>query len=78
MRTVISTLTLWGIEVEYGPLLLPAIGKGEKEFVKELLSLGANPNTISNTGMRPIHLACMRGDLELTKNLVNLGAIGYL
>ena len=54
--------------------LIQAIGKRDKEAVKELLAEGADINAPDDRGLTPYHAAQMLGDKKLAKMLKVLGA----
>lgn len=54
--------------------LMFAVKSGQKEVVKWLLEIGANPNYTNTLGFSPLHLAVRKNDLELTSLIIDNGA----
>gem|GEM_PF-7115843 len=55
-----------------GPLEYWAM-RGESDVAKMMLSLGADPNTVSTTGTTPLADAELQGDLEVVRALRGAG-----
>lgn len=48
--------------------------EGNKDFVSQLIDLGANINILDRSGDSPLHRACTRGNVECIKLLIEKGA----
>lgn len=51
-----------------------AADNGLFDIAKLLLDNEANPNTQQNDGNTPLHLTCLKGDIRLTRLLLQYGA----
>jgi ankyrin repeat protein len=59
-----------GTSIEREEQLLAAISRGDKEMVLKLNELKVSFICEDGSGNRPLHLACMRGDLDMVKYLI--------
>ena len=57
--------------IHYAMLLTDIL---REDFIQRLINRGADINAIDDAFWTPMHLACARGDLDLVKLLVTLGA----
>ncbi|KAG9443949.1 hypothetical protein H6P81_015289 [Aristolochia fimbriata] len=57
-----------------GSLLCEAVAKGDSDFLKRLLTYGANPNSKNYDQRTPLHLAAAEGLYMVAKLLVEAGA----
>jgi ankyrin repeat protein len=55
-------------------LLHRAALKGNRQDVRDLLALGADPNAVGDMGHRPLHYAATSGNLLVTLALLSAGA----
>ena len=51
-----------------------AVRWGDLQATQELLQAGVNPNQHGDLGHTPLHEACIKGNLDMVKILVNAGA----
>ena len=51
---------------------------GSADAVKKLVTSGIKLNVLDEIGLRPLHYACLRADVNLVKLLLRLGAQGNL
>ena len=68
--------SLWlGAGVVYGDSwLLDAVDVGSVAAVQELAAAGEDVNLANGYGVRPLELACAKGDVELVRVLLENGA----
>jgi ankyrin repeat protein len=55
-------------------LLMKSVKTSDAATVKRLLSAGVNPNVKDSSGVTPLMIASIRGDLEIAKLLLDAGA----
>jgi ankyrin repeat protein len=77
---ILELLTAYGADIEVtdksgNSLLMRAILFGNNKLAAKLISLGANVNAINSIGRTPLHIAVSQSNRELTKLLVEKGAI---
>ena len=72
--TIFQALVSHGMALESDMLIL-AIANSQNEVVFALLSeYGCDPNTKDNDGNSPLHVACIKGNLDIVKVLISHGA----
>ena len=54
--------------------LKAAVRNGHKDVVRLLLRNGADPNIRNDTGLTPLHIACMTGATAIVEMLLHFGA----
>src|ERR1700745_493585 len=50
------------------------VRSGDRSGAKSLVKAGINVNKAGDLGYTPLHVACMRGDVEMVRLLVESGA----
>ncbi len=67
-------ISLTARDLDGDTLLHRAVFRGDRQDVRDLLALGADPNLHGDLGHTPLHYAAMKGDLPLVESLLAAGA----